>query len=141
MNLRVPARRHLGEQYANYDQDRFVNDDRAKHLRIPYLSCSEKTAGNNNHRAGARFHSRILSEHLESLYHKECAKSHNISSRYIGETGPMDGAIEKCNTIDQQDAAITASTVHPDMGNAGYRRYAQMAHSSGEKNVIMHESN
>lgn len=46
---------------------------------------------------GTRFYSRILSEHLETLYHKECAKAHRISLTESTEVAPMEMAVSKAN--------------------------------------------
>lgn len=52
---------------------------------------------------GTRFHSRILTEHLATVYHMECAKACRINSIEVDEPGPMDIAISKAskNQIDR----------------------------------------
>lgn len=46
---------------------------------------------------GTRFYSRVLTEHLDSLYHKECSKSYRVRSMEVEESAPMEIAINKAN--------------------------------------------
>lgn len=47
--------------------------------------------------AGTRFYSQILNDHLDTDYHKECKKQHNINSVETVEQPPMEVAIAKAN--------------------------------------------
>lgn len=46
---------------------------------------------------GTRFYSRTLTEHVQTRYHKECAKSYRMKSIEVKEAGPMEIAISKAN--------------------------------------------
>lgn len=80
-----------------------VND--LRHVRCDY--CFKyphivKQHINKNPRAittlnGTRYFGRVLTNHLETLYHKECAKSHRISLVVSGDAAPMDIAINQAN--------------------------------------------
>lgn len=48
---------------------------------------------------GTRYYARVLTDHLESLYHKECAKAYRISLTEEKNTAPMEIAISKANKI------------------------------------------
>lgn len=46
---------------------------------------------------GTRFYEKIVKEHLNNVYHKECAKSFRVSTIEQEKTAPMDIAIGKAN--------------------------------------------
>lgn len=48
---------------------------------------------------GTRFYARVLAEHLETAYHKECARSYRISTIEENEGAPMDSSINRANKL------------------------------------------
>lgn len=48
---------------------------------------------------GTRFRGNVLSEHLDTLYHKESAKAYRISFTEEKEAGPMEIAISRANKL------------------------------------------
>lgn len=84
MSLRYNNERHIRCEYCR----------KYPHIVRQHVPKKPPAITNDN---GTRFHTRVLSEHLETLYHKECEKAYRISLVESENSAPMNVALSKVN--------------------------------------------
>lgn len=136
MSLRCNNERHIRCEYCR----------KYPHIVKQHVPKKPPAITNDN---GTRFHTRVLSEHLETLYHKECAKAYRISLVESENPAPMNVALSKVNKqqIDRvgklmiqvfSDAKCLSNTAHtrPSRYIAGEASTTYDSLSSQKRSII-----